>query len=253
MSFYELSKPEREKILKEMKKAIKHDLKTNTFERFRKYASNNDTYIRKNAYLIVGRLYRDLKDMRGTILNALEELFKDEDEKVRQTVVYALGEIGKIDAHKIVWMLKMALNDEHHSVRNALVGTLKQMGEKNPKPTLEFAKKFLHHIDPKIRRVILHGIELRGRKHPEDVLPFLAELQNDPDKRVREMIIHVLSQISYKKGCLEKVVSALKSWENKELVEKALRKILDVHERYEKFSVKSYEEAEEYLRRSLNP
>jgi len=44
--------------------------------------------------------------------------------------------------------------------------------------------------------------------HPEDILPFPAELQNDQDRRVRETIIHVLRQISYEKGCLEKVVSA---------------------------------------------
>lgn len=49
-------------------------------------------------------------------------------------------------------------------------------------------------------------------------------------------------QISYKNGCLEKVVSALKTWENRELVEKALKEILEVHKRYAKFSAKSYNE-----------
>jgi HEAT repeat protein len=99
-----------------------------------------------------------------------------------------------------------ALKDEHHSVRNAVIGALKQMGQKNPEPTFNFAKKHLKDDDPKIRREIVHGIELRGRTHPEEVLPLLEELQNEKVKEVRKMVIHVIGQISYKKGCLEKVI-----------------------------------------------
>jgi len=161
--------------------------------------------------------------------------------------VYALGEIGKTDADKIVTMLEEALDDAHHSVRNAVIGALKQMGEKNPKPTLEFARRFLHHPDPEIRREIIHGIELRGRTHPEEVLPLLAEVQHDQNRRVQKTIVHVLSQISYKKSCLETVIAALKNWNNKELVERALQEILAVHKRYEKFSAKSYDEACDYV------
>jgi len=197
MGFYDLSKDEREKLVIEIEEAIKHDLESGNSESIQKYMSDIDTYIRKNAYLIIGRLHRDRPDLREGILNVLEALFKNEEEKVRQTVVYALGEIGKIDADKIFGMLKEALNDEHHSVRNSVIGALKQMGEKNPKPTLEFARKFLHHPDPEIRHEIIHGIELRGRTHPEDILPFLSELQTDPDRKVKRTIVHVLGQISY--------------------------------------------------------
>ena len=59
-----------------------------------------------------------------------------------------------------------------------------------------------------IRRAVVDGIELRGRTHPEEILPLLKEVQSDPDKKVRRRMIHVLGQISYKKGCLEKVVLA---------------------------------------------
>ncbi len=83
----------------------------------------------------------------------------------------------------------------------------------------EILAKFLNHPGPKIRREMIHGIELRGRTHPEEVLPLLAEVQHDPNKKIREMVVHVLGQISYKKGCLEKVVGALKIWENRELVQ----------------------------------
>lgn len=48
-------------------------------------------------------------------------LYRHEDERIRQTVVYAFGEIGKIETEKVE-LLEIALNDKHHSVRNAVVG-----------------------------------------------------------------------------------------------------------------------------------
>jgi len=65
------------------------------------------------------------------------------------------------------------------------------------------------------------------------------------------MIIHVLGQISYKNGCLEKVVENLKSWKNRELVRDAFKEILKVHSRY-KCAVRSPEDAEDYIKKHLN-
>jgi len=133
-------------------------------------------------------------------------------------------------------------------VRNAVIGSLKQMGEKDPGPVLAFARKHIHHPDPEVRREMVHGVELRGRTHPEDVLPLLEELQHEESKRVRDMLVHVLGQISYKKGCLEKVTTALKNWENQELVARALEEIIDVHRNYEKFCAVPPGEAEKLSR-----
>jgi HEAT repeat protein len=250
MGFYDLKKEKREEIVSKMSEEIRHAVTDNNLAKIIHFASDNDTYIRKNAYLAIGRLYVNSESQREAILGILRRLLEHNNEKVRQTTVYALGEIGKIDAEKITNMLEQALSDNHHSVRNAVIGSLKQMGEKNPKPTLDFAKKFLHHPDPKIRREIIHGIELRGRTHPEDILPLLAELQDDPDKKIIETIVHVLGQISYKKGCLEKVVCDLNSWNNKELVKHALAEIINVHRSYEKFSTKTSKEAEDYIKQN---
>ena len=158
-----------------------------------------------------------------------------------------MGEIGKKDANSVMKQFERALKDKHQSVRNAVIGALKQMGQKNPKPTFKFAKKHLHDDDPEIRREIIHGIELRGRTHPEEVLPLLEELQDEKVKTVRNMIIHVIGQISYKKGCLEKVVENLKNWTNREIVFDAAEEILMVHKRY-KFAVRSPEYAEDYIK-----
>ena len=121
------------------------------------------------------------------------------------------------------------------------------MSKKNPIPVLAWAKKYLHHENKEIRREICHGIELRGRTHPQDILPLLKELQNDQTSRVRNTLIHVLGQIAYKKGCLETVIAELNTWENKQLVEKAIDEIVDVHHRYRSFAVLSQKEAIAYI------
>jgi HEAT repeat protein len=170
--------------------------------------------------------------------------------KVRQTSVYALGEIGKKDAESIIKILEKALIDKHHAVNNAVIGALKQMGQKNPVPTIKFASKHLHDDDPMVRRQIIHGIELRGRNHPNEVLPLLKELQYEENKKVRNMIIHVIGQISYKTGSLEKVIDSLKSWNNRELVCESAEEILNVHARY-KFSARSPEDAKKYIEMNI--
>lgn len=112
---------------------------------------------------------------------------------------------------------------------------------------MRWAKLYLHHEDKEIRREICHGIELRGRKHPQEILPLLQELQHDKTARVRNTLVHVIGQISYKKGCIEKVVEHLKHWENKQLVADALEEIIDVHERYKDFAALTREQARQYI------
>lgn len=247
MSFYDNSKEERKRISEHIESLISDDYQKGSYGNIVMFSADKDTYIRKIVYLATGRLYKNNEALREEILNTLGILLKDENEYIRQTVAYSLGEIGKVDAHKVFRLLEKALHDVHHSVRNAVIGALKQMCDKNPKPTLEFAKKFYNHEDPEVRRQIIHGIELRGRTHPEEVLPILFYAQNETNRRVRDMVVHVLGQISYKSGCLEKVIEAIKDWENKDLVNDTVKEILEVHKRYEKFSAKSCEEAKEYI------
>ncbi len=105
------------------------------------YSLDNDSYIRKNAYLAIGRIYIAHNDLESVILHLLDLMFVDQEEKVRQTSVYALGEIGKKDAEIVFKPFEKALIDKHHSVRNGVIGALKQMGLKNPIPNFIFAKK----------------------------------------------------------------------------------------------------------------
>lgn len=247
MPFYDLDKQSRNELVSKINEEIHVDLTKGKNKNIINYFSDDDTYIRKTAYLTIGRIYKEHKPLQKAILHQLNELFNSSNEKIRQTVINSAGEIGIFDYPPINNLMESGLFDKHHSVRNAVIGSMKKMGEKNPKPVLDFAKKYLHHEDKEIRREICHGIELRGRKYPQDILPLLKELQYDKTARVRNTLVHVLGQIAYKKGCLETVIEDLKSWDNKPLVKEAIEEIIDVHQRYKNFAVKSQKEAIKYI------
>jgi HEAT repeat protein len=247
LGFYSLDKEERNRLVEQINSNILSDVRKNKSTHIIEYFSDEDTYIRKTAYLSIGKIYKAHDDLHEKILKLLEKLSIHKNEKVRQTAVNAAGEIGIKEFGPIEQIMEKGLFDAHHSVRNAVIGSIKKMGEKNPRSVLAFAKRFLHHEDKEIRREICHGIELRGRTHPQDILPLLKELQHDNTARVKNTLVHVLGQIAYKKGCLATVVAHLKTWENKELVAKALEEIIDVHDRYKDFAVLTQEEAREYI------
>ena len=245
--FYDLQKPERDELVATIQQDILSELKTGKHKKTISYFADADTYVRKSAYLGIGRIYLANKPLQPNVIQLLDELLPYDDFKVRQTVINAAGEIGKSDFIAVQHFFDTGLFDEHHSPRNAVIGSIKKMGEVNPKPVLAWAKKYLHHEDKEIRREICHGIELRGRKHPLDILPLLQELQFDKTARVRNTLVHVLGQIAYKKGCLQIVVEHLKTWENKQLVADALEEIIDVHDRYRDFSTLTQKEARKYI------
>ena len=248
MSFYDLGKTERDQLVMQINMDIETDIRTRLRSHLLPYFSDEDTYIRKTAYQAIGKIYLSNKELRQPVIELLNALIADANAKIRQTVVNAAGEIGKWNFAVVRHFFDTGLFDEHHSVRNAVIGSMKKMGKKNPAPLLEWSKQYLHHPEKEIRREICHGIELRGRTHPEDILPMLNELQFDKTKRVRWTLVHVIGQISYKKGCLEKVMADITTWENKELVADAIEEIIDVHYRYRNFSFYTQDEARKYIK-----
>ncbi len=247
MAFYDLSKEDRAAAMSTIQREMETELKQGGFSACHSYAADEDTYIRKAVYLSAGRIYIANPDLRETLVAALQIWLEDVGPKVRQTAVNSAGEIAKNDFEKVRYFFDAGLKDPHHSVRNAVIGSVKKAGEVNPGPLLDWAKGYLKHEDPEIRREICHGIELRGRKHPGDILPLLKVLEWDKKARVYKTLVHVIGQISYKKGCLEKVIEHLKQWENKKLVEAALEEIIDVHDRYRNFAFYSQEDAGRYI------
>ncbi len=247
MEFYQLNKEERIQKVTAITEEIQTSFSNSNMINILTFLSDSDTYIRKTAYIAIGRLYFRQPSLRNNIIVALQLFMNEPDFKIRQTTVNAAGEIGIRDFETVVHFFDTGLFDAHHSVRNAVIGSVKKMGEKNPKPVLQWAYKYLHHSNKEIRREICHGIELRGRTHPQDILPLLKELQFDKTARVRNTLVHVLGQIAYKKGCLETAIADLKNWENKEVVKKAIEEIIDVHHRYRNFAALSQEEAKVFI------
>ncbi|WP_040280596.1 HEAT repeat domain-containing protein [Psychroserpens damuponensis] len=247
MAFYDLSKPEREQLVQQINQTVFNDISQHNITKIYTYFSDEDTYIRKTAYLAIGKIFYSQPEFQVRIFSVLKQLMQSHDELVRQTVVNAAGEIGKFHFDKIQSFMDTGLFDDHHRVRNAVIGSIKKMGEKNPVPVLAWCRTYLNHPDKEVRREICHGIELRGRTHPQDVLPLLKTLEHDKYKRVTDTLIHVLGQIAYKNGCLKTVITHLNSWENTALVEKALDEIVDVHHRYKKFAVLSQDQAIDYI------
>lgn len=250
MAFYDLTKEQRAAEVEKINQALLKDFQNESSKNILKYFGDDDTYIRKTAYLATGRIFCNDEKLQSQILKSLRDHFSNEDFKIRQTIINAAGEIGKKNFEIVEEFFDEGLFDQHHSVRNAVIGSIKKMGEVNPTPVLQWAKKYLHHEDKEIRREICHGIELRGRKHPEDILPLLKELQFDTTSRVSKTLVHVIGQIAYKKGCLKIVIEDLKTWQNKELVAKAIDEIIDVHERYKDFAVLTQEEAIAFIEKS---
>ncbi len=251
-SYYDLSKKKRKELFNRMQREILSDLIKKEKRSVLKYAGNKDTYIRKNVYVIIGRIYKCNKNLRQWILSLSKSLFSEKDKYICQTAVYLFGEIGQMHSGRVMEYLKKALRDKSPVVRRGLVGALKRMGEKNPGPVLKLAREFLDHPDPEVVCSVIHGAKLWGRTHPEDILPLLRELQDDSRKKVRKMLIHISGQISYKKGCLKKVALELRRWHNHNLVENIINEILSVHKRYERFSALSVGEARSYLERKFS-
>lgn len=247
MAFYDLTKRERQLLVDEINEKIKNDLANNKTKNILATFSEEDTYIRKIGYLAIGKIYKANQELQEAVLNTLKNLLMSDDEKVRQTVINAAGEIGKSDFKNVQLYFDKGLFDVHHSVRNAVIGSLKKMSEKNPVPVLGWAKTYLKHEDKEIRREVCHGIELRGRTHPQDILPLLKVLEFDKTKRVSDTLVHVLGQIAYKKGCLQIVIASLNNWENKKLVQDALDEIVDVHHRYRSFAILTQQQAIDYI------
>ncbi|HLG02215.1 MAG TPA: HEAT repeat domain-containing protein [Bacteroidia bacterium] len=247
MSFYSLSPNERKQLTEKINRELELDFRFGKLDAVLQYFEDEDTYVRKSAYLATGKIYFRSKALQKKILTTLWKVLESKDFRVRQSAINAAGEIGMQDFEAVQHFFDKGLFDAHHSPRNAVIGSVKKMGQKNPRPVMKWAKNYLKHPDKEVRREICHGIELRGRTHPQDILPLLKTLQHDKTARVRKTLVHVLGQIAYKKGCLATVIADLNKWENKALTDEAVDEIIDVFERYKNFASMSQEEAIRYI------
>ena len=104
------------------------------------YFDDADTYIRKAAYLGVGRLYKLELSPPKAIVGMLETLMKSDSERIRQTVINAAGEIAMSDSAYVSHLFDIGITDPHHSVRNAVQGSLKKRGRRILHRSYHFVK-----------------------------------------------------------------------------------------------------------------
>lgn len=130
MGFYDLNKEQRRLLAEKISNEILSDLCSDKDSHIMIYFSDNDTYIRKTAYIAIGKIYKNKKELHNEVIKQLDLLSGNDDAKVRQTVINAAGEIGCIDFRKAAPFLEWGLFDRHHSVRNAVIGSIKKIGEK---------------------------------------------------------------------------------------------------------------------------
>ena len=129
MSFYDLTKEERNTLVAKINQEIESNLGSNKRNKIIDYFSDEDTYIRKTGYLTIGKIFYSNPKLQSHILKTLKVLLQHNDEKVRQTTINAAGEIGKFHFNKVEGFFNIGLFDNHHSVRNAVIGSMKKMGE----------------------------------------------------------------------------------------------------------------------------
>lgn len=136
MSFYDLAKEDRVKLVEQIKTHIVSEIKSSKFKASTpliltiNYFSDEDTYIRKSAYLSIGRIYIEEETLQSKIISVLDQLHKKDLTHIRQTVINAAGEIGKTDFQIVQHFFEKGLFDEHHSVRNAVIGSVKRWEKK---------------------------------------------------------------------------------------------------------------------------
>jgi hypothetical protein len=95
MAYYDLTKAERQARSAEIYADIISGTRACSTAPFIGHFSDEDTYIRKAAYLSTGRIWLAEPQLQQPILTLLEQLYLSTDAKIRQTVINAAGEGGK--------------------------------------------------------------------------------------------------------------------------------------------------------------
>ena len=120
MGFYALDKEERRKRVQEINRLLLNAVQENDPPGFYLLFSDKDTYIRKTAYLAVGKIHRTYPDLQAQMLKILKALLDEKQASIRQTAINAAGEIGLQDFESVEFFFNTGLFDTDPIVRNAV-------------------------------------------------------------------------------------------------------------------------------------
>lgn len=105
MKISELPKEAKDRFLEALRADIELDLARGTYENIRKYASDTDEYVRKNTYIVLGKIYSTHFHLKDQVYFAVDKLLKDTNSQIRQTAVLAFGELMKLEPKRAIDLL----------------------------------------------------------------------------------------------------------------------------------------------------
>ena len=73
MGFYDLDKKQRLQLVDKINKEVFNDIEINQQRNIIIFCSDNDTYIRKTAYLAIGKIFKNNHDFQNKIIILLEK------------------------------------------------------------------------------------------------------------------------------------------------------------------------------------
>lgn len=133
----ELPKEAKDRFLEALRADIELDLALGTYENIRKYASDTDEYVRKNTYIVLGKIYSTHFHLKDQVYFAVDRLLKDANSQIRQTAVLAFGELMKLDARRAIDLLTKVRPSDILWLPKEVIDIARKMGRKIMRPNSE--------------------------------------------------------------------------------------------------------------------
>ena len=133
----ELPKEARDKFLEVLRAEIELDLAKGTYDNIRRYASDTDEFVRKNTYIILGKIYSTHFDLKDKVYFAVDKLVKDTNSQIRHTAVQAVGELMKLDPRKAVGLIGQVAQSDLLWLPREAFDLARRMGKKIINPFSE--------------------------------------------------------------------------------------------------------------------
>lgn len=129
MKFSDLPKEARDKFLEVLRLDIERDLTEGTDRSIQRYASSTDEFVRRNTYLILGKLYSTHFDLKDKVYFTVDKLLKDANNQVRETAVMTFGELMRLDPRKAVGLVARLRPSDLLSLPKEVLDQLRKLGK----------------------------------------------------------------------------------------------------------------------------
>lgn len=123
-------KEAKDKFLEALRADIELDLARGTYDNIRKYASDTDEYVRKNTYIILGKIYSTHFHLKDQVYFAVDKLLKDANSQIRQTAVLTFGELMKLDPRRAIDLLTKVRPSDILWLPREVIDIVRKMGRK---------------------------------------------------------------------------------------------------------------------------